>query len=101
MWKFALVKNIGMHRGLCLINIHIYVYNVLYVLTCGSLSGALIRTMHRPIRPVQRIHPTEFLMVRLHPISNVKNLSFKWQNGICNLQRNSYEYSTHIQNFGF
>jgi len=38
------------------------------MLTCGSLSGALIRTMHRPIRPVQRIHPTEFLMVRLHPI---------------------------------
>lgn len=26
-----------------------------------------MRTMHRPIRPVQRIHPTEFLIVRLHP----------------------------------
>lgn len=43
------------------------IITVMYVLTCGSLNGALIRTMHRPIRPVQRIQPTEFLMVRLHP----------------------------------
>ena len=40
--------------------------------TCGSLRGALIRTTHLPIRPVHRIHPTEFLTVRLHPVTKVK-----------------------------
>lgn len=30
-----------------------------------------MRTMHRPIRPVQRIHPTEFLIVRLHPAKQI------------------------------
>lgn len=29
--------------------------------------GALILITQRPIRPVHRIHPTEFLTVRLHP----------------------------------
>lgn len=29
-----------------------------------------MRIIHRPIRPVHRIHPTEFLTVRLHPVKN-------------------------------
>lgn len=53
------------------------------VLTCGSLSGALIRTMHRPIRPVQRIQPTEFLIVRLHPIVTRKNVALERKKITC------------------
>jgi len=52
------------------------------------LSGALIRTIHRPIRPVQRIQPTEFLIVRLHPIVNAKNV-FKNER---NEKNNIYRY---------